>query len=89
MKKIILILVIAAAGCAAPKPAILRLRVTHIIPNGYSSGIKEVWARNSYRVYMAQCQNLSDTVKVGTVLTVLPYNGQPDSLCNCVFKRIK
>lgn len=81
MKKILLAFAIAA-GCAAPKPAILRLRVTHI------EG-KEVWARNSYRVYMAQCHNLSDTVKVGTVLTVRPYNGQPDSLCNCVFKRIK
>lgn len=81
MKRIILILAIAAAGCAAPKPAI-RLRVTHI------EG-KEVWARSSYRIYMANCRNLPDSVRPGTVLTVQPYNGQPDSLCNCIFKRIK
>lgn len=74
------------SGCVSLRPSgPIKLTVTHIIPNGYESGIKEVWARKGSRRFMAQCEGLSDTVKVGTVLTALP----TDKPCNCLFNRIK
>jgi hypothetical protein len=74
------------SGCVSLRPSgPIKLTVTHIIPNGYESGIKEVWARKGYKVFMAQCEGLPDTVKVGTVLTAMP----TDKPCNCLFNRIR
>lgn len=87
-KAIICAALLMSMGCAVQKPStkVIRLTVTHVFPNGYDSGIKEVWARRGYMVYMAQCENLSDTVKVGTVITAIPAT---NDTCNCLFKRIK
>ena len=80
------LIVLAFASCTVSRPSgPIKLTVTHIIPNGYKSGIKEVWARKGYKVFMAQCEGLPDTVKVGTVLTALP----ADKPCNCLFHRIR
>lgn len=87
MKKIILltllILVVIFAEARNKKPKQLRLTITYVHRDGADS---EVWARSGYRWYMAKC-NPPDSVKIGVVITALPYRGQVD--CICVFRRVK
>lgn len=62
----------------------ITLTVTFVFREGNKS---EVYARSSYRLYMANCTNLPDSVKVGTKLNAFSFKGQTD--CICLFKRVR
>lgn len=71
----LLLIALVLASCTAAKPIVLTVT---------SNSGKEVQARRGNEWWNAAC---TDTIKPGTVITALPYAGQPD--CNCIFKRVK
>lgn len=62
----------------------LTLTVTFVFREGNKS---EVYARSNYRLYVANCTNLPDTVRIGTKLNAFSFKGQED--CICLFKRVR
>ena len=71
-------------SCAVTRPSqSIRLTVTYVHREG---NIAQVQARNGYKWYKAKCTNLSDTVKVGTVITADPTQNKK---LDCLFFRIK
>lgn len=85
MKKLIIALLVFASSCAVSRPATaVKLTVTHVERSGKEA---EVYARKGKEVWKANCMNLPDSIKAGSVIIADPYQGQSD--CTCIFKRIK
>lgn len=87
MNKVFVFILIAALGCATPRQSVgpIRLIVTKVKTVGSQH---KVYARASYWVYLATFDNLPDSIKPGTIITVTPLN-RKDTTCKCFFTRIK
>lgn len=70
-------------GCAAPKS--MQLTVTFL--HREEDSMTYIEAKHGNIWWQANCKDLPDSVKLGTVFTADPIK-KPDT-CKCVFKRIK
>ncbi|MBP8115635.1 MAG: hypothetical protein KAY50_09780 [Chitinophagaceae bacterium] len=93
MKSILrLLLPLLLVGCThtyylrKPLKGEAKLTITHVIP--LDDGSTEIWAINSYRIFLAKCKDLPHPLKKGMVITASP---ESDTIkCNtCIFKRVK